>query len=62
MLIRAQHELFLTIFIVCEAFMNGRCPLGNSCPDKHPAKSTQYNKCAPRRRTSQLPANFLTLA
>jgi len=23
--------------------MNGRCPLGNSCPDKHPAKSTQYN-------------------
>jgi cleavage and polyadenylation specificity factor subunit 4 len=29
---------------VCKAYMAGHCPLGNSCPDKHPAKATQYNK------------------
>jgi hypothetical protein len=28
----------------CKAFLAGHCPLGNSCPDKHPARTTQYNK------------------
>ncbi|KAE9973560.1 hypothetical protein BLS_003560 [Venturia inaequalis] len=27
----------------CKAFLAGHCPLGNSCPDKHPARTTQYN-------------------
>lgn len=28
---------------LCKAFMQGHCPLGNKCPDKHVA-SASYNK------------------
>ena len=29
----------------CKAFIQGHCPLGNACPDKH-AASNSFNKCA----------------
>jgi len=28
----------------CKAYLQGHCPLGNRCPDKHQAASS-YNKC-----------------
>jgi cleavage and polyadenylation specificity factor subunit 4 len=29
---------------LCKAYMQGHCPLGSSCPDKHQMQSS-YNKC-----------------
>ena len=29
----------------CKAFLQGHCPQGSNCPDKHPASSS-YNKSA----------------
>lgn len=28
----------------CKAYMQGHCPLGNRCPDRHHVSSS-YNKC-----------------
>ena len=29
---------------VCKAFIQGHCPLGSSCPDKHTTATPTYNK------------------
>jgi cleavage and polyadenylation specificity factor subunit 4 len=32
----------------CKAYMQGHCPLGNNCPDKHNV-SSHFNKCVHSR-------------